>query len=416
MFIEFSFANFRSINKIQSISFRATALISEDRNKAIDENNIIEIADNKLLKTIGMYGPNGSGKTNVIEALQLFKQMISSSLRIEDLSSELLDPFKLTDEQQENAGLFQAVFLVEKKKFRYGFTLDLNGAILEEWLFGPAEKNETYYFKRRKGNFIENNPERFSEGLNIPFNKLRPDVLFLTFCSSYNGPVSQSIREFFVSNVTVDSGMIGRRLSTRRLDQNKSTNHLIESGQKELILNWMKEVGLYYIDVELDDESPVTDVYFTKNIYNKKGVIAGTTKMSLQDNESDGTKKYYSYIGVLNAIFERGGIYVCDEIDDDFHPSLLQKIIKLFNNPDVNRSNAQLFFTSHDTNLMDPQILRRDQFYFTEKSAMDETTIYALSDLKGIRNNADFARQYLAGFYGALPVLGNYLEEKDTDK
>ncbi len=415
MFIEFSFANFRSVNKIQSISFRATALVSDDRNKAVDESNIIEIAGNKLLKTIGMYGPNGSGKTNVINALRLFKQMISSSLRIEDLSSELVDPFKLTVEEQQNSGLFQAVFLIEEKKFRYGFTFDIKGAIQEEWLFGPAEKNETYYFKR-KGAFIENNQERFSEGLNIPFNKLRPDVLFLTFCSSYNGPISQSIREFFVANVTVDSANTGRRLSTRYLDRNDSTNHLIESGQKEIILNWMKEVGLHFIDVQLNDDSPVTDVLFTKNVYNGKGTITGTTTMSLDDNESDGTRKYYSFIGVLNTIFEKGGIYICDEIDDDFHPSLLQKIIKLFNNPDVNRSNAQLFFTSHDTNLMDPQIMRRDQFYFTEKSATDETIVYALSDLKGIRNNADFARQYLAGFYGALPVLGNYLEEKDTDK
>ena len=138
--------------------------------------------------------------------------------------------------------------------------------------------------------------------------------------------------------------------------------------------------------------------------------------MSLQNDESDGTKKYYSFIGILHEIFKKGGIYICDEIDDDFHPSLLQKIIKLFNNPDVNRSNAQLFFTSHDINLMDPQIMRRDQFYFTEKSTMDETVLYALSDLKGIRNNADFARQYLAGFYGALPVLGNYIENKNTDK
>ena len=69
------------------------------------------------------------------------------------------------------------------------------------------------------------------------------------------------------------------------------------------------------------------------------------------------------------------------------------------------------FLPSHDTNLMHPEIMRRDQFYFTEKSATDDTILYSLSDLKGIRNNADFAEQYLTGFYGALPVLSNLLED-----
>jgi AAA15 family ATPase/GTPase len=154
------------------------------------------------------------------------------------------------------------------------------------------------------------------------------------------------------------------------------------------------------------------NIFFSKNKYNEKGEVDGVALMSLTD-ESDGTKKFYSFIGRLQAKFETGGLYVCDEIDSNFHPTLLQHLIRMFNNPLINKANSQLLFTSHDTNLMDPGIMRRDQFYFTEKSSQDETILYALSDLKGIRNNADFARQYLAGFYGALPVLGNYLEESD---
>ncbi|WP_439558209.1 AAA family ATPase, partial [Dyadobacter sp.] len=67
-----------------------------------------------------------------------------------------------------------------------------------------------------------------------------------------------------------------------------------------------------------------------------------------------------------------------------------------------------LLFSSHDTNLLNPEILRRDQIYFTEKTTSESTRLYSLADLKGIRNDADFARQYLSGFYGALPVLANY--------
>ena len=418
MLIEFSFANFRSINKIQSISFRATGLLSEDKNT--DTTNIVDIEGNKLLKTIGIYGANASGKSNVIKALRLLKQMINSSLRSEDLSKTLINPFRQSIEKQDNAGFFQVVILLEEKKFRYGFTFNETGEIAEEWLFGPAKKNETYYFKR-KGSDIDINKEQFEEGQNNPLDKLRNDVLFLTFCSSFNGPISKAIRRFFVSNVLIEGGNnTGRRLLLGGfVSRNARTNQLLEQGRKEIILDWMKEIGLHFTDVKLDaDETGTTstDVLFSKNIYNEKKEIVGATTMTLDEDESDGTKKYYSFIGRIQDKFDEGGRFICDEIDSNFHPTLLQKLIKMFNNPVVNHSNAQLLFTSHDTNLMDPNIMRRDQFYFSEKSLADETILYALSDLKGIRNNADFARQYLAGFYGALPVLGNYLEKKIDKK
>jgi hypothetical protein len=77
------------------------------------------------------------------------------------------------------------------------------------------------------------------------------------------------------------------------------------------------------------------------------------------------------------------------------------------NSQNFNKGSFQLLFTSHDTNLMDPAVMRRDQFYFAEKNQAHATQLYSLSDLKGIRNDADFARQYLGGYYGAVPMLNN---------
>ena len=87
----------------------------------------------------------------------------------------------------------------------------------------------------------------------------------------------------------------------------------------------------------------------------------------------------------------------------------------MFNNPDINKSNTQLLFTSHDTNLLSPKIMRRDQFYFAEKTHDNSTNIYSLADLKGIRNTADFAKDYLAGHYGALPILHEYCTNSNND-
>ncbi|RZJ86039.1 MAG: ATP-binding protein, partial [Chryseobacterium sp.] len=128
------------------------------------------------------------------------------------------------------------------------------------------------------------------------------------------------------------------------------------------------------------------------------------------DNESAGSQKLFDLAGLLLLTFnfKESAFIILDEIDSNFHPSLLIQLIKLFNDPEINKSNSQLLFTSHDTNLMSPAIMRRDQFYFTEKNEDFATRLYSLADLKGIRNDADFAKQYLAGYYGALPVLEKY--------
>ena len=140
--------------------------------------------------------------------------------------------------------------------------------------------------------------------------------------------------------------------------------------------------------------------------------------INLEYSESAGNKKIFDLTGVLLAAFEgidSQYLIVIDEIDSNFHPSLLIKLIEMFNDPKINKNNSQLLFTSHDTNLMSPSIMRRDQFYFAEKQGDESTKFYSLADLRGIRNDADFAKQYLAGYYGALPVLNSYREKEEEE-
>lgn len=415
MVIEFSVANFCSFDHIQTLSFRATKL--DSLNEQVESNNVVLSDDQRFLKIVGAYGANASGKTNFIKALSFFKEMVSNSLVAEGLSAIGVNPFRQSAGSKLRPSYFQMVLSLEGKKFRYGFTVDNDADIGSEWLFGPAGKNETYYFKRTKDD-VQINAEWFEEGSALPKDNLRPDALFLSFCSSYNGTISKSIRNFIFRDVTVD-GRIGRRGGSRTpvfsAGLYSVTNRLLESGNQDLVLNWLKEVGLTYNGIRLPQSEAgfSNSVFLLKNIFDESGSVVGQVEMDLHNDESEGTRKFYTYIGRLYRKFQAGGLYVCDEIDSNFHPSLLQKIIRLFQNPQVNKANAQLLFTSHDTNLMDPGIMRRDQFYFAEKNLYDATKLYSLADLKGIRNNADFARQYLAGLYGALPVLGDYLEEAE---
>ena len=417
MVIQFSISNFRSINKLQTLNFRATNLVSE--NKEVDKKNIVEIGANKILKTIGIYGANASGKSNVIKGLAFFKNMVEHSLINENLSRNDISPFKLSVEKENHSGYFEIVLLLDSKKYRYGFTLTEEAEIASEWLSGPAEKKETYYFTRKKGEPLNINPLWFQEADDLPKEKLRNNALFLSFCASYDGPVSKAIKHFISQKINIDSSVSTNIFRSGSFLNKSSTDNLLIEGQKDIILSWMKEAGLIFSDVTLE-KVEVSGRYYgnlvllTKDIYNSQGNIKGSAIMNLDEDESAGTRKFYSYIGILHKKFEEGGLFISDEIDSNFHPSLLRRLICLFNDDKINKANAQILFTSHDTNLMDPEILRRDQFYFTEKSLSEETVLYSLSDLKGIRNNADFARQYLAGMYGALPLLGSYLEISNT--
>lgn len=415
MIVEFSLANYRSFNSLQTISFRATGLTSE--NKSVDAKNIYDGGPDRILKIAGIYGANASGKSNLLKGLYFFREMIVNSLESEKLARHFVNPFKLTDAPVDNSGFFQIVLVIDKEKYRYGFTLNEDATIQSEWLFGPAAKKETFYFKRT-GAELKINDEYFAEGSNLPKDKLRTDALFLTFSASYNGMISRKIKDYFNLRVQSDNhqGVSGIFRNVFRGNL-RETDRLIEDGDKEIVLDWMREAGILFQDVTIEtigDEKSIAKkrVKFAKNIYNQEGEVSGLANMDLL-GESDGTQKFYSYIGKLNNLFKTGGVFYSDEIDSNFHPSLLQKLIAVFQNKQINTGGAQLLFTSHDTNLMNPEFMRRDQFYFTEKTIFDETVLYSLADLRGIRNNADFARQYLAGLYGAIPQLDNLLEESE---
>lgn len=412
MIIQFSVGNYGSFDNVQNLNFRATKLESNSPN--VDASNIITKDGQRYLKLVGLYGANASGKSNMMKAMAFFRELVVHSMVAEELSQTGVNPFRQSINGIIQPSYFQIVLMLGQKKYRYGFTLMSDGRIGSEWLFGPAERNETFYFKRNFQDIVINQ-EWFSEATELPLENLRENALFLSFCSSYNGGISRAIRSYLSVGVTVD---VNYRRGLRRMGAfgisniTVSTNRLLETGHGQLILDWLKEVGLVYSGIRiLKEERLFGSVFLSKNIYDEQGRITGQTEMNLSHDESEGTRKFYNYIGRLYRKFRDGGLYIIDEIDSNFHPSLLQKIIRLFQNPDINKANAQLFFTSHDTNLMDPQLMRRDQFYFTEKNLYDSTKLYSLADLKGVRNNADFARQYLAGLYGALPILSEYLEE-----
>jgi hypothetical protein len=129
----------------------------------------------------------------------------------------------------------------------------------------------------------------------------------------------------------------------------------------------------------------------------------GSAKFELPD-ESDGTQRLFSLAGPLFEIMRDGRVLCVDELDRSLHPLLVRQLVDMFHNPLINTGGAQLIFTTHDTSLLNAEILRRDQYWFTEKTADQDSQLFPLTDFS-VRKDEAFERGYLTGRYGAIPIL-----------
>ena len=373
MIIEFSVKNYRSIRDLQTISFKATGLKSP-AGSDIDADNIVKSNGVSLLKTVGLYGANASGKSNMLMALSYFTRAVSTLATDSRLIRPLYDPFLF--ETSNEGCFFQVVLLLNGKKYRYGYVVnkldnasgnaDSNGVKIEsEWLYGNIDKNMKRLFLR-VGNEVKENNLPTSEGMVIPTKLPYPHTLFLVHATAFD---AKGIPEQIVSYL---NHHIINNIVYKNVFRGVSINAIKKS--TPLFLSFLKRFNMKYDGIELIDDESYADVkYFgfpSNKVLLKRTTHDGNNKplsMNLEYRESAGNKKIFDLAGILLAAFNRKNdpfLIVIDEIDSNFHPSLLIKLIGMFNNPKINKANSQLLFTSHDTNLMSPSIMRRDQFYF----------------------------------------------------
>ena len=420
MIVEFSVKNYRSIKDLQTLSFEATDIVSNsEKYPDIDKNNIVEVGDMRLLKTVGIYGANASGKSNVVRAFLDFCKVISNSPSPDDLALEnIRQPFLYHEDTSIEDTYFQIVMAIDSVMYRYGLTVGMeniditnkkNGRnnhkgrwtlstsngntylpvykISYEWLYRYENGNKIQLFLR-KGNQVESEILNAKKIPEIPYEH----TLYLTHVASFQKSICSVIWSLMNKIVDVNN----------RFD----TNYLLDSSEgKARLISYLSYFDLDYTDIYKVESNIDKSV----KIYLKKWRNLGDATFELDEHESMGTRRIYKLAGTLITILdqEESSILVLDEIDSNLHPRLVIRLIQIFNDPEINKSKSQLLFTSHDTNLMNPGIMRRDQFYFTEKNQDEETWLDSLSDLKGIPNDADFARQYLAGLYGGVPTLRN---------
>lgn len=397
MIIEFSVQNFRSIKDIQTLSMVAAPLKS--KNPQLDKDNIIRVSDKlSLIKSAAIYGANGSGKSNLILAILYMRLFINKSMNDDEMVQRFYKPYMFHQNSNSIPIFFQIQLIVNNKRYRYGFEFNETG-VLSEWLFGIADKNEVYYFTRELDN-IKINENQFKEGRGLE-NKTSPTNLFLNVSHAFNGVVSKEIKNhfdlLFVDNENKIVSKYKQSLTLKLLKQSHYKSEILK------LLN-TADFGIKEILVEDSNE---TDIFIVRSITDENGNNRDAL-MSMRNHESQGTRNFFKIVGLVILALENGLTIVLDEFEASLHPILAKKIVEMFHSPKLNKKGAQLIFATHDTNLLNANLLRRDQIFFTEKNKKNETELYSLYDFKGVRNDASYEKDYIKGKYGAIPFVGDF--------
>jgi len=428
MLIDFSFKNFRSFKKEVTLSMMAAKSLRDDTTAGDDYSNVLDgFGGYKYLRIASIYGANASGKSTVIQAMTFFRIMILSSVSDEHIIDHFQDYFLFDDVSCNEPTSFEMNFVIKDKAYRYGFEI-LHDSVYSEWLFEtlPQTMRESYCFKRERKNIKVNS--RVFKGARGLDEKTRHNALFLSTTAQFNVATAMEIKEWFRKSFNILSGLD----ETIHFTANQ---FLHDSVMQKEILDYIKLIDLGIQNITISDEVVKNEDDIKKDLitsgilppalmkgnlrrieissfhnYYKGEEDAGQAALPF-NKESLGTQKTFSFLGPWFDTLRRGGVLVIDEFGTSLHTQLAKKLLQLFQSV-LNRQGAQLIITTHDTNLLHRDLLRRDQIWFTEKNDKGFSDLYSLVEYKinqasSVRNDATFSKDYLAGKYGAIPFFGN---------
>lgn len=406
MILEFSVSNYLSFKDKVTFSMLANAYNGLD-------DNYITIDDRKILKTSAIYGANASGKSNLFKILTTVVLMLRNSNN-SDINSKLpLVPFKLDEEMVNKPSEFEIKFIVDNIRYVYGFSADTN-QVYEEYLYYYPNGRETKIFDRININEYSYT-QKDEKILKEIERKNSHNKFFLATATTWNFEKTRPAYDFLTSGIGTCFNIEELKITAFNIYEKEGEK------LKEFALDFLKKSDFNIEDYKLSKIDLPSELIvnipdlFKKDLPEKPKVFQVLFKHKGSDNylsideESLGTQIIFAFIPFIADTFNNRKVLIIDELDKSLHPFLVQYIVEMFNNPEINSNGSQLIFNTHDTNLLDLNILRRDQIWFTEKNSDNgESDLYSLSDFS-VRKKENVEKGYLLGRYGAIPFIQNDL-------
>ncbi|KKP37102.1 hypothetical protein A2483_01315 [Candidatus Peregrinibacteria bacterium RIFOXYC2_FULL_33_13] len=410
----FTFKNFLSFKDEVKFS------LERDSNDDSHKESFFKIQDEELLKSAVVYGANASGKSNFSKTFVFFHNFIVTSYA-NALSNKIPTvPFLLNSKTENEPSFFEIELVAKDKKYVYGFEVS-QSKVSREWLHQYPQKKTLF---DRIGNEINSNKRHFKEATAALEKQTRSNVLFLSLLAANNGAISNEVIEE-IKKINVYPA------ENRDLILNYGFSHY--SKHEDEMLSFLQEADFNIEEFQLEQKEVDKDEFansFPPQIprqwidlattgsnkfvhrkvstihtkYDDKGKVVEKVPFDFMNQESGGTKQMFGFAALfLNALKEGKTLFI-DELDSSLHPVLCRYIVQTFNSKKKNPKNAQLIFTTHDSSLLDNEILRRDQIFFVEKDKYGASNLFSLSNL-GERKDLSYRKRYFEGRYGALPYI-----------
>lgn len=401
MLLSFSVANYKVFKDEVTLDMVATA------DKRFEENYLAVDNKRRVLKSAALYGANATGKTTLFDAMTLFKNFVIQSPMHQDDVLLNYTPFSLDLRYSKIPTSFQIEFIDDGVRYDYGFSYDTQG-IKEEHLFYYPKGKKKMVFVRAGKNYSFGTDKKYREG---NARRVRDKALFLSVSAQFNDEVCIAVTKWIINKLFIlcrtDIPLLMDAL-INTMNSDKKFRTLVQKafriadfGITDIFDNNKKTRAAGTMINVTDISIPpglVQDIRVEHNVNGKKL----TLPLAM---ESSGTIRFMSVIGPVISALRNGHTLVIDEMDLSFHTDVCQWILGLFLDPAENKHGAQLIFNTHEVGLLDQNIIRRDQVWFTMKDwETGSATLRRLSEYK-IRTDLDIRRAYLNGSFGAKPFI-----------
>lgn len=396
MILKIEFENFFSIRDRVRIDFRAASINTAQTREL--SHNVMEWKGVPVLKTIGLFGPNASGKSNILKTITFCCRMILDSYLHNEGVTFNFEPFKF-DGWQKKPSKFLIDFVCEDVEYEYSFELTRERILSESLYYYPVGRRAKVFVRDADGKYS------FGAGVMVKPSDVVTNTsekkLFLSCASSMNRDIAQKLYRYFMNQFLL--GLV-----------NVNDMMVLDSfnAYKKVILKALEICDTDITDIEARKEqmpAPVVVPGQMELSYKLVDVLRFKTfhrdqkdiMFDMDMEESNGTRKLFQILIRLLDVVKNKKSIMMDEFDMGLHTRLADFILDLIHASE----NSQLLFTSHNTNLIDVKRLRRDQIVFVNKSEQGATEVYSLYDFKDFRENMDAEKGYIQGRFDAVPYI-----------
>lgn len=410
MLLEFRCSNFKSIKE----EIRFSMIAGKDNTS----EELLKVYNNfRVLRSAVIYGANGSGKSNFINALLFMCNLVQTSISYQPGQKIPQATHKLSE--KEKPSTFDIQFIRKNVRYAYGFSIE-GGAITEEYLYYFPNGRQVKIFERDRMNIQPGNRYKSSFDVSIK-DVLKENRLFLSCAANYS-----NVREleeaflFFTTDIVVYNPAMNNwtEYSIRLMQDNPSIKeeflqllNALDTGIQDVKLKVEK---VKFTDLKRDLQLPDNLMGLIPEQEGNRieaKVIYDKFEIDLLNEESSGIKRLFEIICPMIDILNTGKVLICDELEASLHEAVIYKIVQLFQNykKDI---FAQLIFSTHDTSLLNRELFRRDQVWFTQLNKDRATDLYSLVEIKDVRKSENLAKGYVSGKYGAIPMLNHVFFRK----